>query len=392
MLAISSIGLSRHLELDHPDLALKFFPLNVEAFLNGASRRFAQGASAGELGDIAHRATRLLSLHPGDARLYSVIGEVERRRGASDRAFAAFGHALALARTEVHALEWRLYRAVLTGNAHETLQRIDALFRRWPDRIGALAPLIAQVFAEPEPYEMLVRRIAAQPPWRTTLISRLAGSEETLGFSAQLLQDLAAEMPTLKVGEISNVLNGLINVDRYELAYRTFLLTLSPVQQEQAGFVYNGRFRLPPTGRPFDWQVRSHPGIGFSYPAADAGGKDAGLRLEFQQAPVRDIRVRQYLHLPAGRYSLRLRVSAAAAILPKGLFWNVRCADSGTLFTQVAMKNGTYRDAELDADLTVPDACPLQLLHLSTNAIAENWNDRYGGVVTFDSVMIVESS
>jgi hypothetical protein len=103
--------------------------------------------------------------------------------------------------------------------------------------------------------------------------------------------------------------------------------------------------------------------------------------------------VRQYLALPAARYSLSLRVWANEANLPKGLFWNVRCVDSNALLAELALEEGTYADVDLDADLTVPpDSCPLQLLGLSTKAIAENWNDRYGGSVTFDDLRIVRTA
>lgn len=374
-------------------MALDLFPFNVEALLNTASKQFAAGASRGALDVLEKQAVRLLSFNAGDARLYSLLGELEMRKASPDTAMAAFEKALALARTEIHASQRVLFHAVESGNTADILDRLDALFRRWPDRIAAYAPLIPQVFSQPEQYEMLVRRVNARPPWTSTLISKLADNEETLPFSAQLIQDLAATAFPLRLEDISNVTNGLINAQQYDLAYRTFFLTLSPKQQDLMGYVYNGRFRSAPTGRPFDWQIRSHPGVVFSYPATENDASTHGLALEFQQAPVRDLQVRQYLLLPAGHYSLSLRASAVAARLPKGLFWNVRCVDSNARLAQIPLKDGTYRDIAFKADITVPPTrCPLQSLHLSTSALSESWNDRYGGTMVFDDIEITERS
>tara|TARA_R110000850_G_scaffold12516_19_gene42061 strand:- start:801 stop:2003 length:1203 start_codon:yes stop_codon:yes gene_type:complete len=390
---ISLIGSSRHLEARDPDLAFSLFPFNVEALINKAERQFAGRASTAELDALVRQAKRLLAFSAGDARLYSLIGEAQRRSGESKPAFQAFERSLALSRTERLALQRVLLQDVENGKPADALERVDALFRRWPEQITAYAPLVSQTFAAPGSYDLLIGRMETAPPWRTTLISRLAANPATLQFSARLVQDLAAGASQPRPGEISNVLNGLINAGQYSLAYRTFLMTLSPKEQGVTGHVHDGRFQLVPSGRPFDWQIRNHPGVMFSSYATDAGKMDKGLTITFLQAPVRGLWVRQLLRLPAGRYSLSMRASAVEVALPKGLSWRIRCVRSNRRLVRLPATEGTYQDIDLSADLTVsPENCPLQVLELETRAIAESWNDRYRGSISFDDIRVVERS
>ena len=371
-------------------LALELFPLNVEALLDVGSRQFVEPVAGDGLAGIAKQAQLMLSFNPGDARLYSLLGEAERRRSRQDDARAAFNRSLALTKTELHALHWALAQTQEAGDSRSLVDQMDALLRRWPDEIRASAPAIAMSFAAGERYDMLVQRLSVMPPWRSTLISKLAGNQATAVFAAQLLQDLAANASAVRPGEISNVVNGLLNAGKFEEAYRTFILTLSSKQLEVLGNVYDGRFTLPSTGTPFDWQIRDHPGVMFSYPGLHPGAPGHGMTLEFQQAPVRDLQVRQYLHLPAGNYALSLHATASAAVLPKGLLWSVRCVGSNAVFAELPIDQGSYPDHELSVDFSVPpNRCPIQMLRLSTKAVTNSWNDRYHGSLRFDAIKIV---
>lgn len=392
-MTISSAGLSRHLETSNPEWARKLYPWNIEALLAEASQSSIDDAPIDELEEIEEWAKRLLSRNAGDARLYSLIGEMERRKGDAALSFLAFERALALSGTEIHALQWVLSRAMDTKNVPETLDRIDMLFRRWPEQIPIYAPLIPQIVAATRDYDLFIQRIAASPPWRTTLISRLAGKRETLPFAASVIQDFASQGIPLRKGEISNVVNAWINAGLYDHAYRTFIFTLTPEQQELIGNIYNGRFSLPPSGIPFDWQIRSHPGIVFSYHRDGLQQEDTGLTIRFLQVPVRDLQARQYLLLAPGHYTFGLKAKATGVHLPKGLFWTVRCIGSNRIIMQLPVVEGSYQYRAFSAGLTVPpNNCSLQLLHLSTKALADNWNDIYQGTISFDDLSITGQS
>lgn len=385
-MTISSIGLSRALEKDEPELALRLFPINVEAFLNGAVMQLNAGQGGGA---IAIQASSFLATHAADARLYSLIGETHRRAGAMDEAATAFRQALSLSKTEVTALQWSLQHSLEQGDLTAALDQLDVLFRRWPSRIAPLAGIVPQVFAEVEPYQMLVARLADNPPWRRGLINALARQPQSLAFLARLLPDLAAGPIPPAGSELNAVLSALLQEKRYDVAYRAFILTLTPEEQAVSGYIHNGRFQISPTGRPFDWQMRDHPGLTVSYPGVNGGREGGGLRVQFNNTPVRNLSLRQTLLLPSGGYAFDVAVSAQNASLPKGLLWRITCAGSNKVIAEALVAPGTYQAMPSKVMLTVPDEdCPLQTLFLTTKAIGENWNDRYSGAVIFDDFRV----
>lgn len=388
---ISSIGLSRILEEDEPELALRLFPINVEAVRSGTVTVLRRDQTATDMRPLDDQAARFLATHAGDARLYSLIGEIRRRSGAQEDAFAAFEQALVLSKTEVDALQWTLQRALDQGDYAEFLEQLDILFRRWPNRVQPLAPIVLDVFSDPGRYPELLLRLEEEPPWRRSLIATLSREPEALSFLARIVQDLAAGPAPASNAELHSVLTALVGAKRYDLAHLTFLFTLTPAEQEVAGHVHNGRFLLRPTGRPFDWQIRDHPGLTmqFQAEARAEGGDTGGLRLQFNNTPVRNLSVRQTLALPPGSYEFGFTVSAADARLPKGLLWRIACVGSNRTVAEAAIDPGAYGPTPVTVELSVsPDDCPAQTLYLATGAIGENWNDRYSGSVTFNDFRI----
>jgi tetratricopeptide (TPR) repeat protein len=390
ILTISSIGLSRILERSEPELSLKLFPFNVEAALASASALAARDPAGGDLKPLEPLALGLLPSHAGDARLYSLIGEIHRRTGDAEAAFPAFERALTLSKTEVNALQWTLQRSLEQGDFPAALDRLDTLFRRWPDRIVPLAPVVVSAFADPGRYPLFLRRVEADPPWRGRLLSALSRTPEAPVFLARLMQDLAAGSTPPRSLELNLVLSALLAAGQYDLAYRTFIVTLTPAEQEVAGHIHNGRFLLPPSGRPFDWQIRNHPGVTSTFRHADGDRPGGGLHLQFANTPIRNLSIRQSLVLPPGAYEFEFKVAASAARLPKELLWRIVCANSPyKIVAQAPIAPGTYAATTSRTELTVPESdCPLQTLQLVTKAIGENWNDRYSGSVSFDDFRI----
>jgi hypothetical protein len=180
----------------------------------------------------------------------------------------------------------------------------------------------------------------------------------------------------------------LFKEKQYAVAYRTFVLTLTPEEQAVAGYVHNGRFKISPTGRPFDWQIRDHPGLTISYPGVNGGREGGGLRVQFNNTPVRNLSLRQTLLLPAGSYEFNVTATAQNASLPKGLLWRIACVGSNKVIAEVPVTPGTYPVTPAKMTMTVLDDCPLQALFLTTKAIGDNWNDRYSGKVIFDDFRV----
>ncbi len=380
-------ALSRHLEGSDPELASALYPLNVEATLAGAVNALGRPDSDTPAAEVESRLRAAVPYNAGDARLYSLLGESLSKEGDDKAAAGMFDHALLLARTEIHALRWSIQRAVTAGDHRQALDRMDMLFRRWPEQIGLIAPAIPAVFADQNGYDAFAERLRASPPWRPALLRALAGETSTNKvFAAQLLQDLATGPTPPSSAETASLLAGLFRDKQYDLAYRTFLLTLTEPEKELSGAIFDGTFQRAPSGRLFDWSARQQPGVVVSLPATSGG-----LSVEFANTPVMRIGLQQYLKLPAGAYRLEFKASAFSAVMPKSLLWNLACVGPAGAVAQVEIPDGDYRDRVVTGDFTVPADCPLQLLTLQTRAMVESWSNRYNGRVLVNYIRISEA-
>ncbi|PYB71700.1 hypothetical protein DMY87_15925 [Rhizobium wuzhouense] len=380
------------LEDTDPKLALRLNPFNVDAFITLSEERLGGPADTADIDQLMAAAGRMAAEAPGDARLYSVRGVAEAKKGDVEHALTSFRHALVLAPTELQALQWMIEYSAAQNDQATVVDRVDALFRRWPDRIPVYADRLPEIFRGADQRRLLVQRLKMAPPWRVSFISSLSKSPDGALFAADLLWDLAQGQGEQNAGEINQVLGALLTAGRYDEAYQTFLVTLDDERQKLAGNVYNGSFLDAPSGSPFDWMVKRQPGLATSMAKPGDGASTPGLSIDFLQAPVRDPGIRQFLNLASGRYRLSVKASAQGAVLPKGLFWSIACFKPGTVLGTLPVEQGTYPITAISAELVVPpDHCGLQVLRLGTRAMTGSWNDRYSGRVRFDDVRIVSA-
>lgn len=388
------IASSRRLEQTDPQLALKLYPLNANALVAWGVEALDKTGGNAPLEAIERNVRVAIPLNAGDARLYSLLGEVERRRAKPKAAYALFDHALLLAKTETHALQWVIQRAVDQHDYQKATNKLDILFRRWPERIEPVAAALPQIYQNADAYAILLARLGDNPPWRWRLISALSADQADdqagdLDFAARLVRDLAVTPSPPSRTEIARVLSNLVRQKQYDLAYRTFLLTLAPAEKDLTGFVFDGLFRQAPSGRVFDWSIHSQPGTSLTLPAGrDLSPSGEGLALDFNETPVLRVGIEQYLKLPPGDYEIAFAASAKSARLPKGLMWSLDCRAPAKKVLRLDVPPGDYKDRTISAAFTVPQDCPLQVLSLTTNAIAESWSERYGGRILFQTMRI----
>lgn len=385
------IASSHHLENDDPQLALTIYPLNAQALVAYTIAELGRRDNDAALQDLEGHVRAAIPFNAGDARIYSLLGEILRRRKESDAAYAMFDHALVLSETEIHALQWAIQRAIEAGDYAQAVKRLDVLFRRWPERIGPIARAFPSIFSKPAGYAVLLDQIEAAPPWRPALLSELSGDKgQDLGFAAQLLQDLAMGSSPPVSSDTAGLLASLFKRKQYDLAYRTFLLTLAPRERELSGYVFDGAFRQGPSERRFDWVKRQQPGVVVTLPAgAGAGSPGEGLSLEFNDTPVMQVGLEQYLLLPPGAYEFEIEASAAAADLPRSLLWNLDCVDGNQPVLRADVPGGDYRGRIFRYGFTIPENCPAQVLTLRTLAMAESWSSRYNGRILFHHISIL---
>lgn len=347
-------------------------------------------ANPADLSELEARATNALHFDVGDARLYSLIGEIEYRRGQKEDAYALFDQARKLSKTEIHALQRSIGHSVETGNLSKAVREIDTLLRRWPDQFPMVAGGFLTILSSSDGYQAVLAAIAAQAPWRANLFADLGTSSQGLDLANQLLLDLAGSGAPPTSSELSAVISGYIEQKEYVQAYRLFLFSLSDEERKLGGYIFNGTFEPGYGGKPFEWQVRDQSGLEVTFATSqDAVEGEGGATVRFLNTPVKNTALQQLIELPAGSYRISLIVSGRNLKLPKELFWSIRCVDPVGEIARFNIPEGTYNRQSLSQEFSVgPAACPMQLLRLETATIAESWRFRYIGTLVMHKLSI----
>lgn len=390
VLVASSIGLSRFLETETPAVSLALNPLNVDALIGEITGELNDTSKAPDLEALATRTEGALRFDVGDARLYSLFGEIKYRQGERDQAYELFDRARKLSKTEIHALQRSIGRSVETGDLSKAVGEIDILLRRWPDRFSAIADGLPLILSNPGGYKAVLTAIAAEAPWRASLFASLVKTPQGLDSANRLLLDLTASGAPPEPRELSTVIGGYIRQKQYEPAYRLFLFSLSEQERKLGGYVFNGTFEPVFSGKPFDWQVREQSGMDVTFATSqEVVEGEEGVTIRFLNTPVKNSALQQYIELPPGSYKISLIASARNLKLPKDLFWSIRCVDPAGEMTRFKIPEGTFNRQTLSQDFSIGQAaCPMQMLRLETAAIAESWRYRYVGTLIMHKLSI----
>lgn len=377
---------SHSLERTDPRIALRLDPLNTDARLaliaGGLS---AAGVDGATLVRFRKTAAAGLALAPVEGRLWSVAGAIESRMGNDAAAEADFDRALAVSRTEINALLNVFDIAAARGDYARAIDCADIVFRRWAGRSAKVQAALLAIASDPAGYAVLRERLIAGPPWRDRLLSAFATGPKAAATGAALAIDLAASGHAAAPSAVSALERALIRFKMPDEAYRLFLLTRTDAQGAQAGFVFDGRFRLAPDGNPFGWRLDGQSG--YEVARVPAGG----LSLRFFDAPVTRLDVGQTLALPPGDYRLEAQVAASAARFPEGLSWTVRCLAGSQPVARLGIPEGSYATRLLTARFSIGGDCALQTLQLATGLAVDSWQYRYSGQLTFDSISIAQA-
>jgi hypothetical protein len=384
-LLVLADGLSRSVETSAPPSALRLNPWNADARVASISGSLnAQASDPPDLDAMAAAAERGLWNAPVDARFRSLLGEVRQRQGDSAAAQQLFIDAQRVSPTELHALGQLILAAGSRGDVAEAVRLLDVMLRRWPDELKAVEPALPDLLASAEGQQAVLDVLQAAPPWRSRFLAALARSDAGLPPASQLLLNLAGSATPPTAGEISTVVNGFLRAKRYDDAHGLFLLTLSEADFGRTGLIHNGRFELAASPSPFNWQFGS---TSAAEVRLDGAPPYAGAGVRFLNKPTRDIRLRQTILLAPGRYRLSVDASAVSLVIPRGLYWSVRCLAPSREIARVNIDPGTYRDRSLVTEFAVED-CAAQSIELRSGLVADSWVYRYSGRVTFHSLGI----
>ncbi|NOZ32130.1 MAG: hypothetical protein GXP01_03440 [Alphaproteobacteria bacterium] len=386
-LAIVLSGLSVAWQQTDPSLSLVLNPLNGEArvarileTLNAGPDEVPPGTSASILTGLA--------LAPGDARFYSLLGEVAARRNRFATSRALYRYALETSKTEIHALLNTLDAAVAAGDARESVRLLDMTLRRWPGRWSAVEPLLPQIIANTGGGDALIVALLEKPPWRSQVVGGLLQLPRGVPLVLDMLVAEPPDTSAARQRDINNALARLLSLDLTAEAYRLFLVTLNEAERAVSGYVYNAGFSVPMGEKPFRWRVGRNVMADVSVGSAVQSGSGAGLNIRFFDSPVRPGIVRQRLGLPFGRYRLVVVASANGLRAPKSLYWRIRC-EGGAELARLDIPEGTYLQREIEVRLEVGlENCSSQRLDLNTDVNTQSRRARYQGRVLFEQVRL----
>ncbi|MCP4317490.1 MAG: hypothetical protein GY789_16115 [Hyphomicrobiales bacterium] len=387
---VALTGLSNFYRTTDPQRALSLNPLNITASMDLliSAINAREGASpVQELGAVAQNAIQYTPIH---APARGLLGEILHRQGDQNAANAVFEVALSLSKTEPTALQRTLATAVRGGDNASAMAKLDILFRRWPARFASFAPAIPYLLRQPDGYQVALAVLREDPPWRPHFLRYLNGDPGTVDLAYRLQLDLNSNTKDTRPRELGGTLSALLRNGKYDFAHRLFLLTLNEADRSNNGYLFNSSFELEPSGRPFDWTLRSQPGVRVSRDTRDtSNGEDSTLTVQFLGKPVKRIGVDQHLYLPPGKYELAVDLDVANLKTPKGLFLNIVCIDPRRTVSRLDIPTGSYRDKILTTEFTLADStCKMLRLGMGTDLIAESFRYRYSGTLSIRDISV----
>lgn len=344
--------------------------------------------NASALSEVRDGAVAAIRFAPGDARAYSILGTLEERQGRVEAALALYRHAIALSGTEIHALLQLFSHAAADGRDAEAVDWMDRILRRYPNDWPRVAPVLDALATSAKGETELRKRIALDPPWRNEVLRRLAASPQGTAVAERIL--LAEHRAGRTVGdrERNIVINAMLHRKASGDAYGFFLATLPGPERQRAGYVFNAGFLPPLSGTAFGWALRRVHGADTVLIDGKQGSGASGLSVAFIGAPTRLGNVSQTMSLPPGGYRLAVTAQATGLVAPKGVFWQVVCANTRHELVRTAIAQGTYPARTFGREFEVPPDCGLQRLVLRTGIETSSWQNRYRGRVVVRAVEI----
>jgi tetratricopeptide (TPR) repeat protein len=381
---VSLSGLSRWVEAEEPELAFRLNPLNGDARAATLVAALNTGPSGDSLDRLHADALAGLALAPSDARFFSLLGEIEQRRGNAELADQHFRSAHSLSHTEILALQHMVQAALVDRRFDEAVELIDLILRRWPNRFEALAGVFSPLLRSQQGYAALLDVLVSGAPWRGRLLTHVARAEGTHDLAYRLVLDLRAAGAFTDASQTDSVIGALYAAGRRQDAYRLFLFTRDGDDQRRTGFVHNGAFEPPLSRTPFDWQMRTTGSAEMGFLGTDR----YGLAVRFLNRPATDLRLSQQVLLPAGRYKLIIEADASNLRAPRALFWQLRCNRPARQVARLSLDEGSYVGQIFETSFEIED-CDSATLSLATEVIAESFRYRYSGQISFRSARII---
>ncbi|CAA2142096.1 hypothetical protein [Hyphomicrobium sp. ghe19] len=357
-----------------PSLALAIRGSDAEAELKlariqlaSAEERDGDGHETTE--QIRQRLLHALSAEPLNAAGFELLGVVSAQARDTASATAFMQAASARSRRTPGALLWLMHQKFAEGDTEAAIAYGDALLRIQPKAISGVVPAFAQIAEMPSGADQLIATLSTRPPWRENVLYALNGKTSKRETPLMLLSGLKKSEYPPTAREIGAYLRYLIDARNYEIAYYSWLQLLAPEQLGSAGLLFNGGFRLQPSGLPFDWTIEGGSGA-IAEIAIGQGPKETNaLSLELGGGRVDFRPIYQLILLAPGRYRL-VGLSKGHLKGLRGLQWQIACLEKRSEAVGVSepFLAGSSVWTEFTAAFEIHAGCKAQVLRLVLDA------------------------
>ena len=348
--------------------------------------RVLEPAEAAQMRDVLERA---LMREPFDARAVRILGQLADDAGDRARTAAAMRVAARLSLRESTAVYWLLMQAAEARDYPAAIAHADALLRSRPGLSTLVVPVLVAIAESPGGSAPIIAALGSDPPWRGQLLASMPGLARDERTPLQVLTALKQSPKPPTVHDYRAYIDHLLGRQSYELAYYTWLQSLTPEQLASTGFLFNGGFLLQPSGLPFDWVLRDGPGVTVEIAQLPSEPGQNALVIEFGVGRVEFPGVTQHIMLGAGSYRLKGR-HRGEIIGVRGLRWRVVCAGGGRApLGEGEMLLGAVPNwREFDLRFTVPgEGCRAQVVRLDLDARSAS-EQLVTGRMSFDDLVI----
>ena len=407
MLLNSAAGLLRGAD---PEAALKLDPLSSDTRVEVVVDALQSVAGPSTTGNIPKEIAALvrtgIRLSPIDARLFSLLGIIEKKNGDEEKAERLFRHALALLPTEIQALSQTLEISVRRGDYAAAAHELEIIARRWPRYWPKVEPILPAVLNDKPAFQAIVSGFGSDPFLQRLLTWSLIRKKELLTPAYNIALAWHNDGKGDAGTAVNLVTTALLNAGRASDAYLLFILTRPPAKETVAGYVYNGSFEKPLSGNAFDWQIRSqagadieivdrHPKSGENGSGADRDvpADDKALAIRFLGSPLHFRNVSQFIRLTPGAYKIEVDYASVDLKTPEPLQLTISCTNGNVALGVLDFESGTSTGRTASLDFSVPpDGCDLQRIETVGANLPLSWRYRYEGTLFLDRIRILRAA
>jgi hypothetical protein len=293
----------------------------------------------------------------------STLGLQAQMHGDTGQARRIFDYAQMLSRRHLATQLWVIEDAVARGDIALALRHYDIALRTSSRAPDVLFPVLGSAIGQPEVRRDLIALLRQRPLWAGDFVGFLAAGGTDPRAVADVLQGLRGSGVPVTAEAVAFLVNRLLDAGAVGDAWRYYAATRGVADRRMSRDPeFEANLSTPSV---FDWTPVNDAGIVTSFQRGPSGGL-----FDFATSSgTGGIVLQQIQLLPPGTYRLDGRstgIEQPAALLP---YWVLSCR-GGAEIGRVTVNNSAQTGGQFAGTVTVPAACPMQVLALVVRSTA----------------------